>query len=129
MAILEPTDGWAIDQALAPMLADLGLSSLAPKEAALRLAHQRAQRILETSEDPLPSLPYFYQLMLAADCPEELQELGYLDDVFFGDDADTQRALAHEALENLLSPELRERTRAEKKAARTSKSRVRVPHS
>jgi hypothetical protein len=52
MAILEPNAGWAIDQALPPMLAELGCETLRPKEAALRLAHARARRILETGEDP-----------------------------------------------------------------------------
>jgi hypothetical protein len=120
MAILEPTALWTIDQALPPMLAELGCHSITPKEAALRLAHQRAKRILETGEDPLLSLSYFYRLMQSADYPEELIELGYLEDdcdFFLEENIDNQRELAHEAVENLLSPELRERRHAERKAA------------
>ena len=56
------------------MLAELGCHSIPTKEAALRLALQRAKRILETGEDPLSSIPYFHQLMLAADYPDELIE-------------------------------------------------------
>lgn len=120
MAILEPTAVWAIDQALPPMLAELGCHSITPKEAALRLAQQRAKRILETGEDPLPSLPYFYRLMQSADYLEELMELGYLEEdyrFFTEENDDVQRAQAHEAIENLLSPELRERRHAERQAA------------
>jgi hypothetical protein len=45
-----------------------------------RLARNRAERIRETGEDLLPSIPYFNKLMLAADYPEGLIELGQLDD-------------------------------------------------
>jgi hypothetical protein len=55
--------GMGIDQALPPMLAKLGCQAIPPKETALRLAQIRARRILETGEDPLPSIPYFHQLM------------------------------------------------------------------
>ena len=108
MAILEPTAVWAIDQALPPMLTELGCHSITPREAALRLARQRAKRILETGEDPLPSLSYFYRLMQSADYLEELMELGYLEDNYdflTDENIDERRALAHEAVENLLSPE------------------------
>ena len=80
MAILEPVAGWAIDQALPLMLEELGLHPMAPEEAALRLARQRVQRILNTGEDPWPSLSYFHRLMETAGYPEELIELGYFDD-------------------------------------------------
>ena len=119
MAILEPTAVWAIDQALPPMLEELGCHSITPKEAALWLAHQRAKLILETGEDPLLSLSYFYRLMLSADYPKELIDLGYLKDdceFLLEENVDNQRALAREALENLLSPELRERRHAERRA-------------
>ena len=109
MAIMEPTDGWAIDQTLPPMLEELGCHSITPKEAALRLAHQRAKRIPETGEDPIPSLPYFYRLMQSADYLEELMELAYLEDdyrFFTEENDDKRRALVHEAIENILSPEL-----------------------
>ena len=118
MAIMQPTDGWAIDQALPPMLEELGCHSITPKEAALWLAHQRAKLILETGEDPLPSLSYFYRLMLSADYPKELIDLDYLKDDcdFLEENIDNQRALAREALENLISPELREQRHTERKA-------------
>lgn len=119
MAILEPFAGWGIDQALPPMLAELGCQAIPPKEAALRLAQIRARRILETGEDPLPSIPYFYRLMLAADYPEELIELGYFDDddIFFSDVPEEKRTRAREALEELLSPELRQKRLIERKVA------------
>ena len=108
MAVLEPRYGWAIDQALPPMLAELGCRELSAKEAALRLARERAKHLLETGEDPLPSLPYFYRLMLAADYTNELIELAYVEDEFeflTGENVDARRVRAHEALENLLSLE------------------------
>jgi len=119
MAILEPNAGWAIDQALSPMLSALDCQILQPKEAALRLAYTRARRILETGEDPLRSIPYFHQLMLAADYPAELIELGYFDDddIFFSDLPEERSVRAREALEDLLSPELREQRGAERRAA------------
>lgn len=119
MAIMEPVPGWAIDQALLPMLAELGCQTIAPREAALRLAHTRAQRILQTGEDPFPSIPYFYQLMVAADYPDELIELGYFDDddIFFSGDPEERRIRAREALEDLLSPELRQKRLVERKVA------------
>ncbi len=119
MAILEPSAVWEIDQALPPMLIELGCQPLSPKDAALRLAHISARTILENGEDPLPSIPYFYQLMLAADYPEELIELGYFDDddIFFSDVPEERRTRAREALEELLSPELRQKRVIERKAA------------
>ncbi len=119
MAILEPVAGWGIDQALPPMLTELGCQEISPKEAALRLAQIRARRILETGEDPLPSIPYFYRLRLAADYPEELIELGYFDDddIFFSDVPEEKRTRAREALEVLLSPEVRQKRLLERKVA------------
>ena len=119
MAILEPVAGWAIDQVLPPMMEELGLHPLAPEEAALRLARQRARRILETGENPLPSVSYFYQLMVEADYPEELIELGYFDDddIFYSDDPEEKQSRAREALIELLSPELRQKRLAERQAA------------
>jgi hypothetical protein len=118
MAILEPIARWEIDQQLPDMLAELGCRPISPKEAALRLARNRAERIRETGEDLLPSIPYFNKLMLAADYPEELIELGYLDDddIFF-DDSEHKQKHAREALEDLLSPELRQKRLAERKVA------------
>lgn len=116
MAILEPAYGWAIDQALPPMLAELGCSEISPKEAALRLARERAKHLLETGEDPLPSLRYFYRLMWVADYPDELIGLGYLEDAYEFATEEEVRTGAREALEELLSPELNERRVAERKA-------------
>jgi hypothetical protein len=45
-------------------------------------------------EDPLPSIPYFEQLMWAADYPNELIELGYFDDIFYLHDLTEQRTHA-----------------------------------
>lgn len=118
MAILEPRYGWAIDQALPAMLAELGCHQLSPEEAALRLARERAKQLLQSGDDPLPSLSYFYRLMQMADYPDELIELGYLEDEFeflTDDNVGERRTSAREALENLLSPELSERRRAERK--------------
>jgi len=119
MAILEPDSGWAIDQALSPMLSELGCKTLLPKEAALRLAHARARRILDTGEDPLSSIPYFHRLMVAADYPSELIELGFFDDdyILFSDSPEAVQTRAHEALEDLLFPALREQRNAERRAA------------
>ncbi len=119
MAILEPIAGWVVDQALPPMMEELGLRSIAPEEAALRLARKRAQRILETGEDPLPSVPYFNRLMEESGYIEELLELGYFDDddIFYSDDPEEKQTRAREALEELLSPELRQKRVAERKAA------------
>ena len=119
MAVMEPVAGWAIDQALLPMLKELCCQPIAPHKAALRLACIRAQRILQTNEDPLPSIPYFYQLMLAADYPSELIQLGYFDDddILFPDDTEERRKRAREALEDLLSPELLQKRQIERKGA------------
>lgn len=74
------------------------------------MARNRAKRILETGEDPLYSTPYFYQLMLAADYPEELIELSYLDDDYiFVHNPEEKQKRAREALEELLPPELRQK--------------------
>jgi hypothetical protein len=114
-----PLRDGGIDQALPPMLAELGCQAIPPKEAALRLAQIRARRILETGEDPLPSIPYFHQLMWAGNYPEELIELGYFDDddIFFSDDPEEKRMRARESLEELLSPELRQKKLIERKVA------------
>jgi len=133
MAIIDPRYGWEIDQALPPMLAELGCSSIPKKDAALRLAKQRAQAILAMNEDPLPSLPYFYRLMLSADHPRELIELGYLEDEFdfIPDDLDGQRKMAIRALEDFLSPEPYEKRIAEGQAAwahRREQAKKEWPH-
>jgi hypothetical protein len=118
MAVMEPVAGWAIDQVLPRMLEDLGCQSKSVTDAALYLAEVRAQRILETREDPLSSISYFYRLMQAADYPPELYELGYFDDdEFFSDDPEEKRAAALEAVEEFLSPTLRQQRFAERKAA------------
>jgi hypothetical protein len=109
MAILESDDVWEIDRALGPMLAELRCRSISLEEAALRLARMRAERILESDEDPLSSLSYFYRLMLAGGHLGELHELGYLEDsldIFGEDNLGERRRQARLALENLLDPEL-----------------------
>lgn len=119
MAVLEPVAGWGIDQALLAMMEELGCRAISPEQAAFRLARQRARQILETGENPLLSVPYFYRLMVEADYPEELIELGYFDDddIFYSDDPEEKQTRAREALEELLSPELRRKRLAERKAA------------
>lgn len=120
MAILEPVAGWAVDQVLPGMMEDLGCRALDVKEAALRLARERAQRLLHTDEDPLDSLDYFYRLMYMSDYPEELHELGYLaDDYFLMNECpvEEQQKVAREALENLLFPDVGASRRAERQAA------------
>lgn len=118
MAILEPAAGWAIDQALPPMMEELRLRSISPEEAALMLARQRAQRLVETGEDPFQSMPYFHQLLVAGDYPDELYDLAYFDDEdsFYASNEEKLK-YAREALENLLSHELRQKRLAEKRAA------------
>ncbi|NUQ29123.1 MAG: hypothetical protein HOQ35_11490 [Acidobacteriaceae bacterium] len=119
MAILNPNDRSEIDQALSPMLAELGLQHLDLKTAAIRLAERRAVRILGSGEDPIPHLGYFYRLMYEAGYPEELYELGYLEDEIFcsSEEPDVLRGWCREALENLLNPEIREKQRVEREAA------------
>ena len=102
MAILEPRYAWAIDQALPSMLKELGCHELSTKEAALRLARERAKRILETGEDPLPSIPYFYRLTLSADYATELCELGFLDDAYAWATEQEVRVTARELLYDLV---------------------------
>lgn len=120
MAILDSKSYWEIEQVLPEMLNELGMTSLSPKEAAMRLATLHAKHLLETREDPISSLSRFHRLMQAGDYPDELQELGWLGDELDGCTgcytADEQSEFAIEALENLLSPELRERRRAEREA-------------
>lgn len=120
MAVLGPVADWGIDQALPLMMEELGCKAISPEDAALHLARQRARHILETGEDPLPSMPYFHRLMLAADHLEELYELAYFDDdgdIFYSDGPEEKRTRAREALEELLSPKLRQRCRLKRQAA------------
>jgi len=72
MAILDPRSGWEIDQVLPSMLEELSWRSITPSEAALRLARQRARRILDSGENPLLSLQYSYQIMSHGDYPDKL---------------------------------------------------------
>jgi hypothetical protein len=103
MAIMEPVEGWEIDQILPRMLMDLGCHSIHARDAAFRLARSRAERILETCEDPLESVMYFHSLMLAADHPEELIALGYFDDNNFGATPAQMRLSAFGELQKFLS--------------------------
>lgn len=98
------------------MLTGLGCSPIPAEEPALRLARQCAQHLLTTNEDPLPSIPYFYRLLRMDGYPEELMELGYFDENTFANPGE-ERASARESLQELLSPELRQRRIAERKAA------------
>lgn len=118
MAILDPKYGYEIHEVLPEMLAELGRGTPSREDAALWLARRRARQILDSGEDPLPSLAWFYQVMLKGDHPRELVELGYLEDEFFlvGDPAE-QRSLTIAALQNLLDPELCARRNAEATAA------------
>lgn len=114
MAILDPKDGYEIHEVLPKMLAELGRGTPSREDAALWLARRRARQILDSGEDPLPSLAWFYQVMLNSGHPRELVELGYLEDEFYliADPAE-QRAMAIAALEALLDPELCARRNAE----------------
>lgn len=115
MAILDPVAGWEVDQALPPMLEELGCKPSPAEEAALRLARLRAQHILNTGQDPLTSVPYFAHLASKADYPEELLALASLDDDLLSDVE--KRARAHDLLKELLTPELYQKRRSERKAA------------
>ncbi|WP_263410785.1 hypothetical protein [Terriglobus tenax] len=117
MAILENASFSEISDALPHMMTELGLSQMPIDAAAIRIARKRAVEILENGEDPLPSLPFFYYLMVQADYPEELTEVGYVEDSFPSDPEDLEqcRAWATEALENLLDPELREARYADRR--------------
>ncbi len=117
MAILDPKHAWAIDQALPPMLKELGCRAIARDEAATRLARYRAKRILESSEDPLPSIPYFHQLIFSGECPPDLTDypgelisLAFLDDAYAWATEQQVRTYAREALEQLLRYEPAEGT-------------------
>ena len=121
MAILDPASPWEIEQALPPMLAELGCRSLTLDEAALNLARIRATNILANNEDPLPTWSYFQTLYYAADTPTELSGLAYaLDECDYLDiPVEQQHAMALEALEEFLSPALREQRTAERQKAWT----------
>jgi len=124
MAILEKPSGWEVDQVLPKMLADLNLQLPAPKAAAILLAQARVERIRSSGDDPLLSMDYFYQLWLKADYPDELSELGNLDDFYSWTDEAEVRAAAVEGMENLLDPELAARRHAARAAAWEEQRRV-----
>jgi hypothetical protein len=118
VAILEPKSLYEIEQALPNMLSELGLEKIKPEEAAIRLAAIRAKQLLDSGDDPIPSLSYFYRLLTAGNCPDDLYELAYLGDEweFTEVSPEEQQKQAIEALENLLFPELREQRRAKRQA-------------
>lgn len=118
VAILDPRWPYEIEHALPNMLTELGLTSITPETAAIRLATIRARQLLDSGEDPATSLPYFYRLLRAGDCPDELYELAYLSDEWesFEISPEEQRKQTIEALENLLFPELRKQRHAELQA-------------
>lgn len=119
MAIVEPQYLWGIDQALPPMLAELGLQRISMKDAALRVAVRRAEEILASGEDPLLSTGFFFQLLLASDYLPELFNLGYLEDIcpIELSSEEEQRAFAFEEMRVLISPELRQQSVAERRSA------------
>ncbi len=106
MAVLDPVAGWEVDQALPPMLAELGCKAISTTDAALRLACLRARRILDTGEELRPAVPYFHDLMEASGWIEELVEVGYFDDeAHLYRSPEEERLYAREVLERLLSPD------------------------
>jgi hypothetical protein len=117
MAVLDRPSGWEVDQVLPKMLADLGIELPTPKDAALFLAKNRVHRIQQTGEDPLKSIDYFKQLLRKADYPDELTELGWLEENSIFADEDGVREAAVEAMENLLTPELAASRFAARRAA------------
>jgi hypothetical protein len=102
MAILNPRHLWAIDRALQPMLKEIGLRTLTPEEAGLRLAQKRAREIFANEEDPFSSTGYFYRLWVAADYAAKLCEVGNFNDYgeYFKSERE-KRERAREALEEL----------------------------
>ena len=99
------------------MLAELGCQPISPRDAALRLGRRRAASIRESGEDPLPSMPYFYILLRAADGDVDFYDLAYFDDdCTFPEPPENTRKRAREAIEELLSPDLREQRMAARKA-------------
>jgi hypothetical protein len=117
MAVLDKPSGWEVDQVLPKMLEELGVQLPGHEEAALLLAKNRVHRIQQTGEDPLKSIDYFYRLLVRADYPTELTELGWLEEDYLWTDEAGVRAAAVEAMENLLDPELGARRRAARAAA------------
>ncbi len=119
MAILNPNAPYEIEQALPAMLAELGCRKTSAEQAATLLAHQRAERILSQNEDPLLEWSYFLRVYHAADYPVDLSGLAYaLDECDYLDiSLEQQRALAIDALEEFLSPELRQQRMMQRQAA------------
>jgi hypothetical protein len=117
MAILEKPSGWEVDQVLPKMLEELKVELPEPRVAAIYLAKVRVERIQQTGEDPLKSMDYFYGLLDRAGYPDELQELGFLDDHYTWTDEAGVRSAVIEAMESLMDPELAARRRTERVAA------------
>jgi hypothetical protein len=129
LAILESKSLSEIDSALRQMVTELGITEITPPQAAIRLATIRAKYLLDSGEDPLPSLPYFYRLLQAGDYPEELCELAYLADEweYLDTSIDEQQRCTIEALQNLLDPELRQQ-RSEERLAEWQRQREAAQH-
>jgi hypothetical protein len=116
MAILEPVAGWGIDQALPPMLAELGRQAIPPKRPLYAWLRCVPGAFWKPAKTPCP--PF----RISTDScwrRTTLIELGYFDDddIFFSDIPEEKRTRAREALEELLSPELRQRRLIERKVA------------
>lgn len=117
LAILEQPVASDVEPLLPQVFAELGVVRPTPADAALYLAKLRARQILDSGEDPLPSLNYFCRLAGAGGWPDEISELGWLEDAAEWQDADSIRAEAHDAMACLLDPVRREQRRQERLAA------------
>jgi len=97
MAVLTKPSGWEVDQFVPRVLEELKVLKPKTAEAAIFLVKKLAWRILETNEDPLPSLSYFHRLFWLADAPTEMAGLAYADEMIYGGtDDDTRQALREE---------------------------------
>jgi hypothetical protein len=78
-ALISPS-GWEADRIIPAFMAESGLKSISPQEAAIRVARQLARRILLEELDPLSYSRDFEALYIRADYPKAIQEVGSLDD-------------------------------------------------
>jgi len=116
LAILDNPSTWEIEPLMGKVLAELSVTPPDKVEAAIFLAKRRAQRILDNNEDPISSLDYFERLHFNSGYPEDLAELGWLQEDWWGaDDNGQKHAAALEAIENLFNPALRDQRIQERK--------------
>lgn len=80
MAALSNPSGWEVDQILPAFMAETGLNTIAPPEAALRMARELAHHVLSAKLDPLKYTKDFEWLWIQTGYPRELQDAGMLDD-------------------------------------------------